>query len=265
MNRWCAAPVNPHSTAHEIESDLSSVGAQVIIVKEGENIDAALAAAEALHVTVLLLRSDKHTCGLFTLEPRIDSHVNLRSSKRIPANTLTDKVLVLHTSGTSGNKKLVPYTLENLCVGVGCIVLSWNLGPNDVNLNMMPLFHIGGIVRNLCAPIFAGGATICCSGFDAVLFWEVLEESPSHQRFTWYYAAPTMHMAILHEASRRREANQSVESASSVRMIANAAGGLLPVLADQLLALFGAVVLPSYGALVAINLDPLTECRLSQE
>ena len=27
--------------------------------------------------------------------------------------------------------------------GVACIVSSWNLGPNDVCLNMMPLFHIG--------------------------------------------------------------------------------------------------------------------------
>jgi hypothetical protein len=52
--------------------------------------------------------------------------------------------------------------------------------------------------------------------------------------FTWYYAAPTMHMAILHEAQRRIEQGQSIASASSVRMIANAAGGLLPVLAEQL-------------------------------
>ena len=28
-------------------------------------------------------------------------------------------------------------------IGVACIVSSWNLGPNDVCLNMMPLFHIG--------------------------------------------------------------------------------------------------------------------------
>jgi acyl-CoA synthetase (AMP-forming)/AMP-acid ligase II len=37
---------------------------------------------------------------------------------------------------------------------------------------MMPLFHTGGIVRNLLAPIFAGGATVLCPGFDPCLFWD---------------------------------------------------------------------------------------------
>lgn len=36
-------------------------------------------------------------------------------------------VLLLHTSGTSGNKKLVPYSLEALVVGVACIISSWRL------------------------------------------------------------------------------------------------------------------------------------------
>ena len=36
-------------------------------------------------------------------------------------------VLLLHTSGTSGNKKLVPYSLEDLVVGVACIISSWRL------------------------------------------------------------------------------------------------------------------------------------------
>lgn len=36
-------------------------------------------------------------------------------------------VLLLHTSGTSGNKKLVPYSLESLVVGVACIISSWRL------------------------------------------------------------------------------------------------------------------------------------------
>lgn len=38
-----------------------------------------------------------------------------------------ETVLLLHTSGTSGNKKLVPYSLEMLVVGVACIALSWRL------------------------------------------------------------------------------------------------------------------------------------------
>jgi acyl-CoA synthetase (AMP-forming)/AMP-acid ligase II len=41
---------------------------------------------------------------------------------------------------------------------------------------MMPLFHVGGIVRNLLAPILSGGSTIVCSGFDPLAFWRISEE-----------------------------------------------------------------------------------------
>jgi len=207
-----------------------------------------------------------------------------------------ETVLLLHTSGTSGNKKLVPYSLDMVLVGVACIVASWDLGPGDVCLNMMPLFHIGGIMRNILSPVLSGGCVIACSGFDPLLFWDVLtspspavgtlnpldsdegggtsaavppapvrkasgiptratgkspkKATPAQSRLlrpTWYYAAPTMHHAILMEAERRPRPLP----VTSVRFIANAAGGLLPVLADALRRTFDAVILTSYG---------MTEC-----
>ena len=153
-------------------------------------------------------------------------------------------VLLLHTSGTSGNKKLVPYSLDMVAVGAACIISSWNLSPDDVCLNMMPLFHIGGIMRNVFAPILAGGHVIACSGFDPLLFWDMARDKP----FTWYYAAPTMHHSILMEAERRPRPLPS----AGVRFIANAAGALLPALAQSLKETFSrAVILTSYG---------MTEC-----
>ena len=82
--------------------------------------------------------------------------------------------MLLHTSGTSGNKKLVPYSLEMIIIGCSSIISSWNLKPNDICLNMMPLFHIGGIMRNILSPIMSGGHIICCNGFDPILFWDIL-------------------------------------------------------------------------------------------
>ncbi|RYG69936.1 hypothetical protein EON64_01430, partial [archaeon] len=149
-------------------------------------------------------------------------------------------------SGTSGNKKLVPYSLDMILIGVGCIVASWNLQPSDVCLNMMPLFHIGGIVRNIFSPVLSGGAVMTCSGFDPLLFWDVLYSTQSSQtlpKVTWYYAAPTMHHAILSEGERRPKPLP----VQSIRYIANAAGGLLPVLAAALRDTFQATILTSYG------------------
>jgi acyl-CoA synthetase (AMP-forming)/AMP-acid ligase II len=43
-------------------------------------------------------------------------------------------------------------------------------------VNMMPLFHVGGIVRNLLVPILSGGSAIMCPGFDAMAFWNIAKE-----------------------------------------------------------------------------------------
>lgn len=66
-------------------------------------------------------------------------------------------------------------------------------------------------------------------------------------RPTWYYASPSMHSVILSEAPNRPQALEK----SAIRLICNAAGGLLPALAVQLRDTFDCVVLPSYG---------MTEC-----
>ncbi|KAJ6481523.1 acetyl-CoA synthetase-like protein, partial [Mycena vitilis] len=172
---------------------------------------------------------------------------------------LHDMSLVLHTSGTSGKKKVVPYTLLALVVGTWSVVEGWALGVRDVNLNMMPLFHVGGIVRNLLAPVFSGGSAIVCAGFDARAFWSLARGVGA----TWYYAAPTIHHAILSSKPATMPAGDAGDEDDGegeefrpdrdlrIRMIANAAGGLLPSLAVELRDTFGAVVLPSYG---------MTEC-----
>ena len=164
------------------------------------------------------------------------------ANKYFLPNEHDDECLLLFTSGTTGNKKLVPHSLGDMLIAAAVIAVSWDLSPDDVNCNLMPLFHVGGIVRQVFAPILSAGSVICCPAFDPTVFWNLLVEG----RFTWYYAAPTMHQIIL--------ANQPPLEAGgnrNLRMIANAAGGLLPSLAQELRRVFGANVLPSYG---------MTEC-----
>mmetsp|Transcript_26901 Transcript_26901/g.73953 ORF Transcript_26901/g.73953 Transcript_26901/m.73953 type:complete len:1741 (+) Transcript_26901:300-5522(+) len=201
-------------------------------------------------------------------------------------NDHEDEVLVLFTSGTTGNKKLVPHKLGDMIIAAAVIAVSWNLSPDDINCNLMPLFHVGGIIRQVFAPILSAGSVICCPSFDAHLFWQLLvSQLPSQPRlvdgivansgdsidditlpstFTWYYAAPTMHQVILANMPKVEDTEEKTNQAPSpvftktgeggkrhLRMIANAAGGLLPSLANELRNTFGANVLPSYG---------MTEC-----
>ncbi|KAF7188075.1 Oxalate--CoA ligase [Pseudocercospora fuligena] len=170
------------------------------------------------------------------------------SNASICRNTADETGIMLFTSGTSGTKKLVPLSIHSMVCGVAMVEKSWGLSPSMRCLNQMPLNHVGGLIRNLFAPVFSGGSVICCSAFDANLFWDCVEDFAP----TWYYASPSMHQVILEAGSERPE---SVEK-SQIRLICNAAGGLLPSLALKLRDTFSTqtvqcTVLPSYG---------MTEC-----
>lgn len=58
-------------------------------------------------------------------------------------------------------------------------------------------------------------------------------------------------MMLLEEAKQRGISSENNPPQHKVRLIANAAGGLLPSTASELQRVFGAVILPSYG---------MTEC-----
>eukprot|EP00026_Physarum_polycephalum_P000199 Phypoly_transcript_00199.p1 GENE.Phypoly_transcript_00199~~Phypoly_transcript_00199.p1 ORF type:complete len:1729 (+),score=274.19 Phypoly_transcript_00199:185-5371(+) len=174
------------------------------------------------------------------------SHIHTKKNQ-LRALKPTDVAIILHTSGTTGTKKIVPILLEDLIVGAFCVAASMELTSNDICCNMMPLFHVGGIVRNVFAPLLAGGSLICMPSVDPYMFWDLC----GLHNCTWYYAAPTIHMMLIEEAKRRKA--EKIRLRHRIRIIANAAGGLLPSIAEELRNTFGAnsIILPSYG---------MTEC-----
>ncbi|KAJ7708845.1 acetyl-CoA synthetase-like protein [Mycena rosella] len=238
------APVNASCTAAELLDDARRLNAKAIVTtRDAEERLELRSLSDALGCDVVYIEPrTSGPCGLFDMDTMGEApmQVPFRPSK---LHGLGDQSLILHTSGTSGKKKVVPYSLLSLIVGTCAVVQSWDLQESDVNLNMMPLFHVGGIVRNLLAPIFSGGSAIMCAGFDAMAFWMLARDLQA----SWYYAAPTIHHAILASQPAGIVPSRDLR----VRMIANAAGGLLPSLAVSLKSTFEAVILPSYG---------MTEC-----
>lgn len=250
-NTCTASPVNCDKAVgpEQFRADVRQAGASVILTtakdagRLGLTGPTSWTALEGL--TVLLVESDVAQSDKST-EISIKDLTGQLVTPQAPGcsqpapNGTEDVAIILFTSGTSGTKKLVPITIQNIVAGVAFIIDSWGLTPDDVCLNMMPLFHIGGLVRNIFSPIFSGGSVICCSAFDPTLFWDVVQDHGA----TWYYASPSMHQMILDQAEDRPEALAK----SRVRLVCNAAGGLLPALAVKLKETFnGAIVLPSYG------------------
>ncbi|CAJ2502409.1 Uu.00g098030.m01.CDS01 [Anthostomella pinea] len=233
---YAAAPISAAAGAEQIVADIALSGASAVVSCHAEAERLCLKQT-GLDVFLVSQGGD----GEIVIET---AHSVIPHHKSTPvANHGDDYGIILFTSGTSGNKKVVPMTMHSIVSGVRFVIESWALTANDTCLNMMPLCHVGGLIRNVFAPIFAGGSTICCAAFDGNLFWDVVDTMGP----TWYYASPSMHSVILDTAAFRSQALAK----SQIRLICNAAGGLLPALAAQLRGTFDCTVLPSYG---------MTEC-----
>ncbi|KAI9163735.1 Oxalate--CoA ligase [Paramyrothecium foliicola] len=242
MTFYTAAPINPAAGAEQFRADVMQAGARLILTSAEDYERLRLKESWVVDNQIQIVLLD--WLGGDQLKLRMADGQPLPESNRVEvANNGDDIGLILFTSGTSGTKKVVPLTVHSIVAGIVFVMDSWGLTSTDICLNMMPLYHVGGLIRNIFAPVFSGGSAVCCPAFDPTLFWDVIQDIQP----TWYYASPSMHSVILAEADSRSEALQK----SRLRLVCNAAGGLLPSLACQLRDTFKCVVLPSYG---------MTEC-----
>ena len=61
--------------------------------------------------------------------------------------------LILHTSGTTSRPKIVPLSQRNVSVSAGNIAETLAFTAKDRGLNIMPLFHIHGLMAGVLAPL----------------------------------------------------------------------------------------------------------------
>jgi fatty-acyl-CoA synthase len=94
----------------------------------------------------------------------------------LPALPYTDTWAILYTSGTTGRPKGAQVTYGNFfynAVGMGVAI---DLNSQDVNLNVLPTFHAGGLGL-YAGPIFhAGGTLVVMRAFDPGQFLRLIEQ-----------------------------------------------------------------------------------------
>ncbi len=231
----CAAPLNPAYKADEFEFYLSDLKPAAIILAPGA-FPAAADVAARLGIPVLnLVHDESAAAGLFRLEGAATS----QAGRTVRAPEPGDPALVLHTSGTTARPKIVPLTNANVVASAGHIAESLALGPDDVCLNVMPLFHIHGLIAAVTASLRAGAAVCCTPGFNAFKFAELLGQI----RPTWYTAVPTMHQAIL----MRMRGHAEQARAAKLRFIRSSSASLPPQVMAELEEVFAAPVIEAYG------------------
>jgi len=227
------APLNPAYRAEEFRFYLSDLRAKALIMQAGDDSPARSVAAE-LGVPVIDLTADAAApAGSFTL-----SH-GAGSLEAGTAPMPDDIALILHTSGTTSRPKIVPLTQRNISASARNIARTLALAPQDRCLNIMPLFHIHGLIGAVLSSLSAGASVWCAPGFNALRFFGWMDDAKP----SWYSAVPTMHQAILARAGR----NQEIIDAAHLRLIRSSSASLPPQVMAALEKTFDCPVIESYG------------------
>ena len=233
-----AAPLNPAYRKAEFDFYLSDLDAGVLIVEEHSN-SPSLESARELNIPVLIVnKGTSPGAGEFELEPA--DHLQQHETFGTPEFARADDVaLVLHTSGTTSRPKIVPLTQDNIRTSAENIRTTLALTPGDRCLNVMPLFHIHGLIAAILASISAGASIFCTPGFNALKFFGWVEEAQP----SWYTAVPTMHQAILARAGKNKE----TVGKSALRFIRSSSASLPPQVLHELEETFNAPVIEAYA------------------
>lgn len=225
-----AAPLNPSYKQEEFEFYLDDLKPKFLLV-EPNSKSLAVIAAKNLNIPVFEMKiSDNQPLGTFEL---FDKETNYKNPNDY------DEALVLHTSGTTSRPKIVPLSNLNIFTSAVNISKSLKLTADDHCLNIMPLFHIHGLIAVLSASAKVGASVCASNGFNALKFLDLAET----QNITWYSGVPTMHQAILLRAQKNSDKAKKL----NLRFIRSSSASLPPAIFEQLNDIFQTPVIEAYG------------------
>ncbi|HUR44090.1 MAG TPA: acyl--CoA ligase [Aestuariivirga sp.] len=226
------APLNPAYREDEFHFYMEDLKTRALLVEEGST-SPAITAAMRLGIPVCTLIPGQEA-GSFIITGEAFASSSLKGLAESG-----DVALVLHTSGTTSRPKIVPLTHTNLLASAENIKRTLQLTELDRCLNIMPLFHIHGLVAAILATLSAGASVFCTPGFNALKFFAWMEEAQS----TWYTAVPTMHQTIVARAAR----NADIIKGNPLRFIRSSSASLPVAVFHQLEAVFGCPVIEAYA------------------
>ena len=179
-------PLNPRLKEIEYEGFFQTVRPNLLVAASPSGADLA-AARQGIPVA--------------TLAP--DGRLSLQTDGEFQTAATADRgeryALFLRTSGTTGMAKNVLLTHSNILAAGTTIQQAFDLGTQDLCLNLMPTHHVHGLISAGISSLIAGSAAICAESFSVESFNEIFEQWQP----TWFTGSPAMHIA-LREYYRQR-------------------------------------------------------------
>ncbi|MCQ4207503.1 FadD7 family fatty acid--CoA ligase [Streptomyces longispororuber] len=216
------APLDPALPASELAARTAELGARAVLAAED---------GVGWTVRVALRRGGAASVGL-------------RSGALVPGpppGLAPQDTVVLCTAGTMGRARLVPLSHANVAASVRGICATYELGPRDATVAVMPFFHGHGLFAALLAPLATGGCVLLpASGrFRAETLWDDLRAVGA----TWFTAVPSLHEALL----ARSETQDPGPHPPPLRFVRSCGGPLNAATQRALERMFAAPLLSAYG------------------
>jgi long-chain acyl-CoA synthetase len=220
-------PMNPLLKAREVQYYLEDSGASIVFAWEAM-ADEAGKAAETVGIECVPVEADGFLALLAQHEP--DDAIEDRADD--------DTVVLLYTSGTTGQPKGAELTQRNLATNaVTTAETLVELSHEDVLMGCLPLFHCFGLTCGLNAAVLSGACLTLIPRFDAKKALEVV----GRDKVTVFEGVPTMYAGMLHVE------DASSYDVSSLRTCISG-GSAMPVeVMKNFEKTFGCIVLEGYG------------------
>ncbi len=219
------APLNPSLTEVELRFDLMEIGAKAVICLDSYELGLRL--GDELGLAVIHVQIKEEGCTW-----------SLAKTAR-PGAGLSNEgaALLLHTSATTGRRKIVPLSRANIWAVVENSAPVTGITESDRLMLMSRLFHVQGVVTAFVVWAM-GGSVIAPKAFETQAFRGWLD----YLHPTFYSCGPTQHRAILADLKAR-----PLIVKTTLRFVRSAGNTLVPELRDGLRETLGVPVLDMYG------------------
>ena len=178
-------PMNPLLKGREVEFYLSDSGAKIVVAGE-QMADAAQEAAKSTGIEAIVV-------GAMGPDDLPDERAELVERDD------DDTAVVLYTSGTTGKPKGAELTHRNIGTNTRTTAETLiEVGPEDVIMGCLPLFHVFGLTCGLNAAVLGGACLTLIPRFDGGKALEVI----GRDKVTIFEGVPTMYAAMLHDDKR---------------------------------------------------------------
>ncbi|MEV4262731.1 long-chain fatty acid--CoA ligase [Kribbella sp. NPDC049584] len=221
-----AVPMNPLLKRREVEYYLADSGARVLF---GWHEVATEAEAGAKAADAQLVAVAPH---------EFRTHVGEREQADLVSRDGGDTAVILYTSGTTGRPKGAELTHAGLNTNQAVTARTLiKVGPDDVVMGCLPLFHVFGLTCGLNTSIANGATLTLIPRFSPAKALEVIQRD----KVTVFEGVPTMYAAMLGVPDR------DTYDVSTLRTCVSG-GAALPVeVLRGFEEAFGCIILEGYG------------------